>query len=161
MLKDKLRPSVLIYGPYLRKDGRKHIVLYWPKENKRQTISYPKWLMEQHLGRFLTEDETIDHKNRDFTDDRIENFEILSKAAHAKIDVIRSVLDESLCIYCKAKIMRLARNRRRGSKLDKAGPFCSKQCSGKYGADVRFNEAKLPAQDSPASVYYQLDKSKC
>src|SRR5580704_15869782 len=56
VLQDKLRPNVLVHGPYLRKDGRKHVVLYWRENDarRRQTISYPKWLMEQHVGRTLT-----------------------------------------------------------------------------------------------------------
>lgn len=40
-----------IYGPYLRKDGRQHLVIV--EDNKKYTISYPKWLMENHLKRKL------------------------------------------------------------------------------------------------------------
>ena len=71
-----------IYGPYTRKDGRKHVVIIHD-DGRRQTKSYPRLLMEQHLGRELTEDETVDHTNNDFTDDRIENLQILSLADNA------------------------------------------------------------------------------
>ena len=51
-----------ICGPYLRKDGRKQITLIG--NNKRKTISYPKALVEAHLGGRLSNDETVDHKDR-------------------------------------------------------------------------------------------------
>jgi hypothetical protein len=41
-----------IYGPYTRKDGRKHVIVHYDGGRIR-TVSYPKWLMEQHLGREL------------------------------------------------------------------------------------------------------------
>jgi len=68
-----------MYGPYLRKDGRKHILWYDTITKQKITESYPKYLMEKYLGRKLTKDETVDHINNDFTDNRIENLQILSR----------------------------------------------------------------------------------
>jgi len=65
-----------VYGPYTREDGRKHVIHYDGKT--RRTQSYPRYLMEQHLGRELLPNETVDHINEDFTDDRIENLQLLS-----------------------------------------------------------------------------------
>lgn len=49
------------------------------------TISYPKALMEVHLGRVLIyPDETVDHINNDPMDNRIENLQILSRSENAK-----------------------------------------------------------------------------
>ena len=70
------------YGPYTRKDGRKHIIIRL--DGKSTTISYPKFLMQNLIGRDLAEDETIDHINGDFTDDRIENLQILSRIDNTK-----------------------------------------------------------------------------
>lgn len=69
-------------GPYIRKDNRKIIII--KIEGKWKTLSYPKFLMEKHLGRFLTDSETVDHINADFTDDRIENLQILSRSENAR-----------------------------------------------------------------------------
>lgn len=41
--------------------------------------------MEQHLGRELTEDEVIHHKNGNKTDNRIENLEIMTLSEHSKL----------------------------------------------------------------------------
>jgi len=66
-----------IYGPYTRKDGRKHVIHYDGKT--RRTQSYPRYLMEQKLGRELEILEQVDHKNEDHTDDNVENFQILTQ----------------------------------------------------------------------------------
>ena len=71
---------IKVYGPYLREDGRKHVIWYDTKTKQRRTQSYPRYLMEQHLGRKLLPEETVDHINEDFTDDRIENLQLLSTA---------------------------------------------------------------------------------
>lgn len=68
-------------GPYTRKDNRKIISI--KIGDSWRTISYPKYLMEEYLGRFLNDDETVDHINADFTDDRIENLQILTRAQNA------------------------------------------------------------------------------
>lgn len=161
MLIDKLRIGVVVYGPYVRKDdNRKHVIIYWPAFSKRQTMSYPKWLLEQHLERFLTVDETVDHKNRDFTDDRIENLQILLKSKHASVDALRVFPVEVVCIYCSRSFQRKAAVTRHSSKLGKAGPFCSKSCSGSYGADLQNGKInKFPIQDGEESVYYKLAKT--
>lgn len=121
-----------IYGPYTRKDGRKHVIIIHD-DGRRQTKSYPRMIMEQHLGRELTEDETVDHINSDFTDDRIENLQLLSLSENAA----KAKKDESITMYkffcpcCnKESVKRLSdvlHNRNKGKK----GPFCSRECAGK------------------------------
>jgi hypothetical protein len=76
-----------IYGPYLRKDGRKHVVIVHP-DGRKQTKSYPRLLLEQKLGRELTKEETVDHKDDDFTNDSLDNLQILSLANNAKKSAI-------------------------------------------------------------------------
>lgn len=72
-----------LFGPYTRKDNRKVVILQHLILRTLKTVSYPKHLMECHLNRFLNNDETIDHINADFTDNRIENLQILSRAENA------------------------------------------------------------------------------
>lgn len=159
MLEDKLRTNVRIYGPYLRKDGRKHVLIY--TQTTRQTMSYPKWIMEQHLDRFLTMDETIDHIDRDFTNNAIENLQILSKVKHASIDAVRvkDHLRSLVCIRCLTSFVRTYKYINRSAQQGKAGPFCSRRCCGLYGTDVQNNRSeKLKGQSKVVVQYYQKKK---
>lgn len=53
------------------------------------------------------------------------------------------------CVWCNKCFYREPRQLHRNSNLKKAGPFCSKQCTGKYGAYVQNkNIEKLPPQPS-------------
>lgn len=45
----------------------------------RTTMSYARYLMSVHLGRFLSKDEHVDHKNDDKLDDRVDNFQIITQ----------------------------------------------------------------------------------
>jgi hypothetical protein len=128
-------------------------------DGKKTTISYPKWLMEQHLGRKLLPNETVDHINRDKTDDRIENFRIITRSKHTSEDNPRVKPVEIMCVWCGIKAFKSARDLRGNSKQGKAGPFCSKSCSGKYGAELQNNRTKeLEAQPTAISEYYYLEK---
>lgn len=135
-----------VYGPYLRKDGRKHVILY--EHGKRTTVSYPKFLMEQHLGRKLEDWETVDHTDRDFTNNALGNLQILSRPEHSSIDNIRVKLIEIVCVWCGAKELKRSSVLTGNARQGKAGPFCSKKCSGLYGAAVQNGRCpKLGVQD--------------
>ena len=82
-----------IYGPYTRKDGRKHIVKY--KNGKRTTQSYPRYLMEQHLGRPLLDTEEVDHTDEDYTNDDINNLQLLTKIENVDNIQERKIFDVS------------------------------------------------------------------
>lgn len=74
-----------IYGPYTRKDGRKHIILKLKGTGKGgfgnlTTYSYPKFLLEMKLGQKLNRNETCDHKDDNFTNDDINNLQVLTRA---------------------------------------------------------------------------------
>ncbi len=123
-----------IYGPYTAKDGRQRIVLY--ENGKRTTVSYPKYLLEQKLGRSLLPDETCDHIDGDFANNSLDNLQVLSRvdnirkhaAVHNRAEMICCV-----CPECDKSFYKPARNIRHNNlKQQKVGPFCSKSCAGKY-----------------------------
>ena len=59
------------------KDGRKYVVLY--NSNKdRSVTSYARYLMAVKIGRYLTDEEEVDHKDEDKTNDSLDNLQILT-----------------------------------------------------------------------------------
>lgn len=122
---------IKVYGPYRRKDGRTHVIHYDTQTKKRRTQSYPRYLMEEYLGRELLPEEQVDHINDDPTDDRIENFQLLThtennrKSAHTET-VLKG------CPVC-GRVFEMPMRTFRANQLvqKKQGPYCSKQCAGK------------------------------
>lgn len=139
---DVIKDIEKVYGPYLIEQlestnyGRKQVIVHY-KDGSRRTFLLSRHLMEQHLGRRLLPDETVDHKDRDKTNDDISNLQILSRSEHTKKDIKRIKKVEITCIFCGNKAQKNARDLDRGAKLGKAGPFCSKKCVGRYGAEVQ------------------------
>ena len=132
-----------INGPYIHRTGklkgRKYIVLKY--DNKKTTMLYSRWLMQKHLSRKLTYDETVDHINEDYTDDRIENFQILSRAENArKSNLIQNPKKtySFICPICKKNTEKdLRRVKWNNKKQGKSGPFCSRSCAGLYNQRKR------------------------
>ena len=119
-----------IYGPYYRKDGRQHVIKWDGKT--RVTVSYPKFLMEKYLNRRLDTHETVDHINNDFTDNRIENLQILSLSANIKKSAKKEKLSEYKCPNCPVYFIETVSVVRGNLKKNKRGPFCSRRCAGQY-----------------------------
>ena len=150
-----------VLGPYSRKDGRLHIVLNnssLPKNSKGKlkTISYPKAIMEAHMGRRLKDDETIDHIDKNPLNNSIENLQVLCRSEHASLDVKRIKPVYSNCTYCGKKI-ELTKNQRRKDRKNK-GVFCSEICSGRYGSEVKKDRSKKVEHNLSFHVEYYSNK---
>ena len=142
-----------VYGPYTRKDGRQHVILY--SDGVRKTVSYPKFLVENHIGRSLNIDETIDHIDGDFSNNDMNNLRIVGRSEHCSDDVIRRKHIEMECVECGVTFTGDWKHRNR----KKAGPFCSKSCSGKYGARVQ-NGGEKKNEFIFQPVYHKLKHQK-
>lgn len=126
-----------VHGPYLRKDGRKHVVIIYI-DGSRRTVSYPKWLLEEKIGRKLHPDlETIDHIDRNINNNDLSNLRIIERSKHAYEDSRRIKLIEFECVWCGNKFKANPKVRLRSKELNKAGPFCSRFCSGQYGSYIQ------------------------
>lgn len=120
-----------VYGPYFRKDGRQHIVIVHD-DGRKQTKSYPKYLLEQKLGRELVDDETCDHIDGDFQNNALDNLQVLSLVDNVKKSVVRAEMVELSCKVCGTIFTRRAALEKYDRDVRKKdGPFCSKQCVGK------------------------------
>lgn len=154
-----------VLGPYLRPDGRKHIVLNNSSlskgiKGKTKTISYPKAIVESNIGRTLLPNETIDHDDRDKMNNSSENLIIRDRSIHASLDAIKVQVEPVSCVQCGFKF-EPSKAQRNSQALnggpEPAGPFCSRRCSGIYGANVQNGGEKLERQEIK-KMYYREDK---
>lgn len=93
--------------------------------------------MEEHLGRKLTADEEVDHVNGDCTDDRLDNYQILTgKENRVKAIVQGNRYAKKLAFECPncGKPFEVTERVYKHNQIQKgcAGPFCSRKCSGLY-----------------------------
>lgn len=72
------------YGPYQRNSDSRFIAVFKYTNGSQTSISYARWLMQEHLERELTSDEHVDHINEDPTDDRIENLQVLTRVENTQ-----------------------------------------------------------------------------
>lgn len=159
----KVYEDCKITGPYLRPDGRQHMIVT-KSDGIKTSISYPKYLVEIHLNKYLAENETIDHIDRNFTNNKLSNLQIIDRSNHAKLDVLRLKPKAFFCpTFDKLFVadgIKLQRIRCNLNNHKKFGPFCSRSCAGKYSKAVQLG---LICKIEPKMLileYYQLNKSE-
>ena len=136
-----------ILGPYLdKRDGRKYVHVF--KNGKRfRTLYYSRYIMEQHVGRQLhPKEETVDHINRDKTDDRIENLRIVPISRHVSEDRLRVNRVKCSCVWCDKGIIRESSWLKKGFINKHAGPFCGNKCKFEYMHYLNRGGKKLTPQ---------------
>ena len=125
---------------YKQKDGRKFIV-YKGEDNKYHSKAYARYLMEQHLGRKLTNEEEVHHKDHNKMNDVIENLEVKNKTIHRREHNIKSIIIEH-CYICGSDIIVDSKKRANHYRSKNKNPdkwFCSKHCSGIFGQKEQQN----------------------
>jgi len=140
-----------VYGPYSRKDGRQHVVVV--SNSSTRTVSYPRYLVEVAIDSYLKDNEDVHHKNGDFTDNRLENLEVITHKKHCIKHQQKYTDTIATCVRCGKSFFMSATqarysadNKRRG----KSSPFCSKKCSGLYGKEIQMSAEKETSQvESP------------
>lgn len=146
----------VVHGPYKRRDGRQ-IVIVIDDKGKRRTVSYPKWLMELQVGRKLDPNlETVDHIDSNFENNDINNLRIVPRDQHSADDTRRVKYVKFTCAWCDKEFERSPRLVRDKAKKNKAGPFCSRTCAGKYSRKLQLKLIeKLDSQPIVDSEYYK------
>lgn len=145
-----------VHGPYKKQDGRQ-IVIVIENNGTRRTVSYPKWLMELQLGRRLDPDlETVDHWDSNFENNDINNLRLMPRNEHSADDTRRVKHVKFNCAWCDKEFERSPRLVRDKSKKNKAGPFCSRTCAGRYSRRLQLKLIdKFDTQPCLDSEYYK------
>ena len=120
----------MLYGPYNCSDGRARVI------HNGKTKLYARYLLEQELGRELTNKEQVHHRDEDYRNDVISNLEVREISEHISSHSKVYFDIQVECVECKKKYWITGeqhKNRVNNIKAGKTrGPFCSKFCLGKY-----------------------------
>ena len=131
--------------------------LYHGKDNRLRvyvretgkTISYPKYLMEKEIGRQLLAEEDVHHKDRNPLNNDLSNLRIMTRSKHM-IEHLRKFQDTiAICGWCgkefvwtgKQQETFYSNRRNHGHKTEV--PFCSRECSGKYGRQQQISNGSF------------------
>lgn len=121
-----------LYIVWHKSEGRRMANLILKSDTRiRTTIAYARYLMSVKLGRLLSKDEHVDHINGDKTDDRLDNFQILSSADNTRKAVVEqgksAKLVEFICGVC-GNIFYRTRNRAYRKLILEKDLSCSVEC---------------------------------
>lgn len=156
--------EVKVLGPYYNGNQKRKIVIIFDGNGNKKTMSYPKYvyMKENGMDLFQPFDLTIDHKNFDHEDDRIENLRAIPRDEHSANDTRRVKLVKLKCSNCKKKFERSPRLLRDKNKKGCRGTFCSRSCSAKFfrNKDNKDKIDNLQVQDYVASKYYRRKNIK-
>ena len=147
-----------VYGPYKEKRGRKIVILVHP-DGTRETISYPKYIVEKALGYRLDRDlGTIDHIDGNFDNNHLSNLKIVPRREHSEMDTRRVKLVKFKCLMCEKEFERSPRLIRDKAKKGKSGPYCSRSCAGRYARLLQL--AKIEKHQPQAYIESEYYKKK-
>lgn len=148
MLRKDLSSSEYRVYVNLCKDGRYRALKVY-NDGTRQSVSYPRLIVEQSIGRPLLPTEDVHHLDENPSNNDLDNLEIVDHREHTKqhilenskynflddyIDVTCVICGKSFTISRKSLLEKLSSVRTK-HKSDKF--FCSRSCSGKYGKMIQ------------------------
>ena len=144
------------YGPYLGKDKRYRSILKF-NDGTKKGMSYPTYLMEMHLGKYLEEGETIGRSDGNPLNNELSNLRVLNRQEHCSNDCVRNNSIIVTCTYC-GKTFEIEGNKinsrnRRDRHL--SGYFCSRRCSGKYGKEIQLHLRKHEQKEKIITSKYR------
>src|ERR1017187_5789145 len=150
-------PNFKVHGPYRRKSDGRSIVITIDLNGKRRTVSYPKWIMEMQVGRPLDPNlETVDHIDSNIDNNDLNNLRIVPRNEHSSDDTRRVKHVKFTCAWCDKEFERSPRLVRDKSRKNKAGPFCSRACAGRYSRMLQLKLIeKMCPQPLTQSEYYK------
>ncbi len=113
-------------------EGRKTVILY-NSHTDRSSTQYARYLLAVRIERYLTSDEEADHRDDDFTNDDINNLQILSKEGNQNKKYNRMTATRDVpCANCgnvfTYALSEIKDRQRRGVE----DICCSRSCATKY-----------------------------
>lgn len=121
-----------------------------PKATKNHYVLMHRVVMENFLGRMLTDDEVVHHKDRNKKNNDISNLELMNKNLHVQMHVRehgRQVV-KLQCPWCKSEFI-IERNK---THLNKPSKYhctcCSKICRGKLYRFIQMNGVTSSIQEA-------------
>lgn len=117
----------------INRENRKHVLLI-SEDGSRSSTSYARYLMSVYLGRFLNEDEYVDHIDDDKTNDVIENLQILTFLENSRKEANRRgrLMAEIKCPVCGSIFTRRKGLTQALESLKGKVTCCSKACSSSF-----------------------------
>lgn len=100
-------------------------------------------IMEKHLGRKLSFNEVIHHKDGNPKNNKLENLELMSRSAHGKIHAKKTPMTKRVCPKCKDTFEIPLRLFRYKKKIKQKKIFCSKGCSISFYRRGKYDKHKM------------------
>ena len=121
----------------INSENRKNVILY-NSHRSRSTVSYARYLMSVKLGRFLTDQEQVDHEDEDKTNDDISNLQILTPGQNTIKNSLYRIGSTNLvtlgCPNCMTRFERRRGNTQLVPSMFGKITCCSRKCAGKISS---------------------------
>lgn len=125
------------YGPYRhRSQGYIFYIDYDTATKRSRTVREHREKMELHLGRALTADEAVHHRDGRRDNNDLSNLEVMTHEDHCTHHKDDGVLADVrgmvklVCVVCGAEFERHVTAERKRIRHGRGGPFCSRRCVG-------------------------------
>lgn len=112
-----------------------------PKATKNHYVLMHRIVMENYLGRLLTDEEVIHHKDHNKKNNSIENLELINRVAHIKLHSLEQgrKVTKLICPWCKKEFIKYTNS----THLQKPSKYnctcCSPSCRGKLYRYIQTN----------------------
>lgn len=117
-----------------------------PMADNRGRVLEHRYVMSEHLGRPLTADEVVHHKNENPLDNRVENLELMSNSDHNSLHRPPS-FRELQCSLCNKPIVR------QSWEIRSESVFCSRECQRSFS--LALGRGKLRNDNHGSSGKYR------
>lgn len=104
------------------------IVIY--EDGSRKTLLQHREIMKKILGRELTSNEVVHHKDGNKRNNDPSNLELMDREEHTAHHVLPAEMIMLTCVECNATFEKTASYEKRRRSKKKTGPYCSRPCSG-------------------------------